>query len=69
MCDGWIGATKLSMINFTIYSKGRTIFLNMLMHQIRLKKQIHIWFLERRDQGSWRNKCGAKLKQIMDQHL
>ena len=27
MCDGWTGPTKLSIINFMVYSKGSTIFL------------------------------------------
>ena len=27
MCDGWIGQTKLSIINLIVYSKGSTIFL------------------------------------------
>ena len=37
MCDGWTGPTKLSIINFMVYSKGSTIFLNRLMRQIKLK--------------------------------
>ena len=27
MCDRWIGPTKLSIINFMVYSQGSTIFL------------------------------------------
>ena len=27
MSDGWIGPTRLSIINFMVYSKGSTVFL------------------------------------------
>ena len=30
MCDGWTGPTKLSIINFMVYSKGSTIFLKFV---------------------------------------
>ena len=30
MSDGWIGFTKLSIINFMSYSKGTTVFLKLV---------------------------------------
>ena len=49
MCDGWGGPTKLSIVNFMVYSKGSTIFLKFVDTS---DKQIHLWFVEGRDQGS-----------------
>ena len=34
MCDGWIGPTKLSIINFMVIQKVAQSSLNLLMHQI-----------------------------------
>ena len=32
MSDGWTGPTKLSIINFMVYSKGNTVFLKSVMY-------------------------------------
>ena len=32
MLDGWTGPTKLSIINFMVYSKGNTVFLKSVMY-------------------------------------
>ncbi|XP_050379541.1 uncharacterized protein LOC126796867 [Argentina anserina] len=32
MCDGWTGPTKLSIINFMVYSKGATVFLKSIVN-------------------------------------
>ena len=37
MCDGWTRPTKLSIINFMVYSKGSISSSNLLMRRIRLK--------------------------------
>ena len=37
ICDGWTEPTKLSIINFMVYSKEAQFSSNMLMCQIRLK--------------------------------
>ena len=34
MCDGWIGPTKLSIINFMVIQKVAQSSSNLLMHQI-----------------------------------
>ncbi|XP_024174214.2 uncharacterized protein LOC112179962 [Rosa chinensis] len=30
MCDGWTGPTKMSILNFMVYSKGSTVFLKSI---------------------------------------
>ena len=43
MCHGWTGLTKLSIINFMVYSKGSTIFLKSFdaFDKIKDKKYIY----------------------------
>ena len=43
MCDGWTRPTKLSIINFMVYSKGSTIFLKSIdaLDNIKDKKYIY----------------------------
>ena len=43
MCDGWTRPTKLSIINFMVYSKGSTIFLKSIdaLDKIKDKKYIY----------------------------
>ena len=37
MCDVWTGPTKLSIINFMVYSKGSRIFLNFVDASYKIK--------------------------------
>ena len=43
ICDGWIGPTKLSIINFMVYCKESTIFLKSIdaLDNIKDKKYIY----------------------------
>ena len=60
MCDEWIEPAKLSIINFMVYSKGNTIFLKSVDTSNSIKgQQIHIWFVEGREEGSRQRKCGT----------
>ena len=45
MCDGWIKPTKLSIINFMVYSKGSIIFLQYVdvLYKIKDNKYIYIY--------------------------
>ena len=43
MCDGWTGPTKLSIINFTVYSKGSTIFLKSIDASDKIKDNKYIY--------------------------
>ena len=45
MCDGWIGPTKLSIINFMVYSKGSTIFLKSVNASDKIKDNKYIYGL------------------------
>ena len=45
MCDGWTGPTKLSIINFMIYSKGSTIFLQFVDASNKIKDNKYIYGL------------------------
>ena len=45
MCDGWTGPTKLSIINFMIYSKGGTIFLKYVDASDKVKDNKYIYGL------------------------
>ena len=45
MCDGWIGPTKLSIINFRVYSKGSTIFLKSVDASDKIKDNKYIYGL------------------------
>ena len=45
MCDGWIGPTKLSIINFMVYSKGSTIFLKSIDASDKIKDNKYIYGL------------------------
>ena len=45
MCDGWTGPTKLSVINFMIYSKGSTIFLKSVDASDKIKDNKYIYSL------------------------
>ena len=45
MCDGWIGPTKLSMIDFMVYSKGSTIFLKFVDALDKIKDNKYIYGL------------------------
>ena len=42
MCDGWTGPTKLSIINFMVYSKGSTIFLKYVDALDKIKDNKYI---------------------------
>ena len=45
MCDGWTGPTKLSIINFMVYSKGSTIFLKSVDASDKIKDNKNIYGL------------------------
>ena len=45
MCDGWTGPTKLSIINFMVYSKGSTIFLKFIDASEKIKDNKYIYGL------------------------
>ena len=45
MCDGWNGPTKLSIINFIVYSKGSTIFLKSVNASDKIKDNKYIYGL------------------------
>ena len=42
MCDGWTDPTKLSIINFMVYSKGSTIFLKFVDASDKIKDNKYI---------------------------
>ena len=43
MCDGWTDPTKLSIINFMVYSKGSTIFLKSVDASNKIKDNKYIY--------------------------
>ena len=45
ICNGWIGATKLSIINSMVYSKGSTIFLKYVDVSDKIKDNKYIYGL------------------------
>eukprot|EP00261_Vitis_vinifera_P039140 XP_019080383.1 PREDICTED: uncharacterized protein LOC104881512 [Vitis vinifera] len=45
MCNRWIGPTKLSIINFMVYSKGSTIFLKSIDASNNIKDNKYIYGL------------------------
>ena len=45
MCDGWTGPTKLSIINFMVYSKGITIFLKSVDESNKVRDNKYIYGL------------------------
>ena len=45
MSDGWTGPTKLSIINFMVYSKGSTIFLKSVDASDKIKDNKYIYGL------------------------
>ena len=45
MCDEWTGPTKLSVINFMVYSKGSTIFLKSVDASDKIKDNKYIYSL------------------------
>ena len=45
MCDGWTDLTKLSIINFMVYSKGSTIFLKSVDAFDKIKDNKYIYGL------------------------
>ena len=45
MCGGWTGPTKLSIINFMVYSKGSTIFLKSFDASDKIKDNKYIYGL------------------------
>ena len=45
MCDGWTGQTKLSIINFMVYSKESTIFLKYVDASDKIKDNKYIYSL------------------------
>ncbi|CAN6586612.1 unnamed protein product [Malus baccata var. baccata] len=47
MCDGWTGPTRLSIINFMVYSKGKTIFLKFVDALDHIKNYKYIYKLLR----------------------
>ena len=42
MCDGWTGPTRLSIINFIVYSKGTTVFLKSVDVSDKIKDHVYI---------------------------
>ncbi|CAN6700547.1 unnamed protein product [Malus baccata var. baccata] len=47
MCDGWTGPTRLSIINFMVYFKGKTIFLKSVDASNHIKNYKYIYKLLR----------------------
>ena len=47
MCDRWTGPTRLSIINFMVYSKGKTIFLKSVDASDHIKNYKYIYKLLR----------------------
>ncbi|KAM1925520.1 hypothetical protein ACFX13_032793 [Malus domestica] len=47
MCDGWTGPTRLSIINFMVYSKGKTIFLKSVDASDHIKNYKYVYKLLR----------------------
>ena len=47
MCDGWTRPTKLSIINFMVYSKGNTIFLKIVDTSNKIKDNKYIYGLSK----------------------
>ena len=47
MCDGWTGPTKLSIINFMVYCKGKTVFLKSVDASDKIKDHMYIYGLMR----------------------
>ena len=45
MCDGWTGPTKLSIINFMVFSKGSTILLKFVDVSDKIKDNKYIYGL------------------------
>ncbi|KAL6176613.1 hypothetical protein ACLB2K_053246 [Fragaria x ananassa] len=45
MCDGWTGPTRLSIINFMVYSKGTTVFLRSVDSSSEKKEHEYIYKL------------------------
>ena len=45
MCNGWTGPTKLSIINFMVYSKGSTIFIKSVDTSNKIKDNKYIYDL------------------------
>ena len=45
MCNGWTGSTKLSIINFMVYSKRSTIFLKFVDASDKIKDNKYIYGL------------------------
>ena len=45
MSDGWTGPTKLSIINFMVYSKGTTVFLKLIDASNYIKDHKYIYEL------------------------
>ena len=45
MCEGWTGPTKLSIINFMVYSKGSIIFLKSVDASDKIKDNKYIYGL------------------------
>ena len=45
MCDGWTGPTKLSILNFMVYSKGSTVFLKSVDASHKKKTAEYIYGL------------------------
>ena len=43
MCDGWTGPTKLSIINFMVYSKRSIIFLKSIDASYKIKDKKYIY--------------------------
>ena len=45
MCDGWTGPTKMSIINFMVYSKGQSVFLKSIDASAKIKDHDYIYDL------------------------
>nr|XP_048323275.1 uncharacterized protein LOC125420644 [Ziziphus jujuba var. spinosa] len=43
MCDGWTGPTRMSIINFMVYSKGSTVFLKSIDASNQIKDHKYIY--------------------------
>ena len=69
MYDGWTSPTKLSIINFMVYSKGSTIFLKSIDEFNKIEDNKYIYGLLKDLIKEVGKQILCKLLQTMDQHL
>ena len=69
MCDGWISPTKLSIINFMVYSKRSMIFLKSIDASDKIKDSKYIYGLLKDVIRKLMKQMLCKLLQTMDRHL